>query len=100
MSDSPRIAELESAIRRLLDVDSDMGIYPAAVSGYDDERDYEQRDGFKNGWNAAVMIYGAALNKIAYSAGVSDSETPLDRCPLCERPAVSAPESESGRRDE
>lgn len=35
----------------------DMGIYPAAVSGYNDERDYKERDGYKNGWNAAVKEF-------------------------------------------
>lgn len=60
-----RVEELERAIRQMLDVDSEMGIYPAAVSGYNDERDYAQRDGFKNGWNAAVMNYGEAMSKIA-----------------------------------
>lgn len=40
---------------------TDMGMYPAAVQGCNDERDYKQRDGFKNGWNACVMELGSKI---------------------------------------
>lgn len=36
-------------------IEDDIGTYPAAVKGFNDERDYEQRDGFKSGWNAANL---------------------------------------------
>lgn len=35
----------------------DMNIYPISVKGYNDETDYERRDGFKNGWNAAAREF-------------------------------------------
>lgn len=41
-----------------------VGIYPAAVSGCNDERDYTQRDGFKNGWNAASKELGTLACKL------------------------------------
>jgi hypothetical protein len=50
--------KFEALIHEIDGVSEDMGVYPAAIKGYNDERDYEQRDGFKNGWNAAVMEYG------------------------------------------
>lgn len=54
-------------------VDADIGVYPQAVSGYNDERDYEQRDGFKNGWNAAVLqIEGA------YEVLLGDAATEIE----------------------
>lgn len=55
MSESRIIDELKA-------IQGCMGIYPRAVSGYNDERDYEQRDGYKNGWNAAVMEYGKEID--------------------------------------
>lgn len=44
-------------LRNISEVSDHFGIYPQAVKGHGDERDYEQRDGFKNGWNAAVREY-------------------------------------------
>src|ERR1051325_22908 len=55
-------------------VSSDMGIYPAAVKGYHDERDYTQRDGYKNGWNAAVLEYGRALAEAAARAATANED--------------------------
>lgn len=74
-----RVAELEAALRKVIDTDHDMGIYPKAVKGYGDERDYEQRDGFKNGWNAAVMEYGRALTGHAYDVGIQPSPDEEER---------------------
>jgi len=45
---------------------SDMGIYPAAVEGYNKEQNYKERDGFKNGWNAAVCEYGIKFKEIIW----------------------------------
>ncbi len=42
-------------------VGDDFGIYPAAIKRFGDERAYEQRTGFQNGWNAAIMEYGKAF---------------------------------------
>jgi len=70
MSDS----KFEALVLALRNVDSDMGMYPAAVSGCNDERDYKQRDGYKNGWNAAVIEYTTACEKVIEQAhiGISD----------------------------
>ncbi len=51
-------------------VDSNMGIYPQAMSGYNDERDYKERDGFKNGWNACVIEYGKQFRKAIVEAQI------------------------------
>jgi hypothetical protein len=64
----------DTLVEEIRNVDTDMGIYPQAVKGYNDERDYTQRDGFKNGWNAAIINYGCAINKIGYSAEKSMSD--------------------------
>lgn len=66
--------KFEALVIALRDVDSDIGMYPGAVKGFNDERDYEQRDGFKNGWNAAVIAHGAAFDKVVEQAerGISD----------------------------
>lgn len=61
-------SKFKALVCEMQNVGSDMGIYPQAVSGYNDERDYKQRDGFKNGWNAAVMEYGNALSDAASRA--------------------------------
>src|SRR3990172_3779658 len=46
---------------RLLDcLDDNIGIYPAAIEGMGKEKDYKERDGFKNGWNTCVTEYGRA----------------------------------------
>ncbi|MDX2059966.1 MAG: hypothetical protein SFV24_19305 [Gemmatimonadales bacterium] len=66
----PDCEKYHAALRAILDTDDDMGIYPAAVIGAGAELDYKQRDGFKNGWNAAVMEYGRTITKYAYEAGV------------------------------
>jgi len=51
-------------LREIANVSSDFGIYPQAVKGYNDERDYEQRDGFKNGWNKCVMEYRGKVDEV------------------------------------
>ncbi len=63
-----------SLVLEMYDVGGEMGIYPAAVKGLSKEKDYDQRDGFKNGWNAAVIEYGSALDAAAERAseGMSD----------------------------
>jgi hypothetical protein len=52
-----RIKELEQALQEIMNADIDMGMYPAAIVSLDKEIAYEQRDGFKNGWNAACMEF-------------------------------------------
>lgn len=66
-------------VEEIYGVDGDMGIYPSAVKGCDKEHDYEQRNGFKNGWNAAVMEYGGALRDAVKRAtkGTSDDKSLL-----------------------
>lgn len=68
--------KFRALVRELEDIDTDYGIYPAAVKGCGEERDYEQRDGFKNGWNAAIMQYGQSFGKIVARASecVQDSD--------------------------
>lgn len=44
----------DALILALRDIDLDMGVYPAAIQGMGKEKDYKERDGYKNGWNAAV----------------------------------------------
>lgn len=58
----------------LRDVGSDIGLYPAALKGMNDERDYAQRDGYKNGFNAGVMEYGGAVEKVIEQATAGLSE--------------------------
>ena len=66
------LSMLLEAVEKAVDASTDIGVYPLAVKGYNDERDYEQRDGYKNGWNAAVQeivssMYGVlegALSKL------------------------------------
>ncbi len=60
-------------VKALQDVDSDIGIYPRAIQGQGEEC-YEQRDGYKNGWNACLMEYGQAFDKVIEDAskGLSD----------------------------
>lgn len=60
--------KFQSLVHALRNVDADLGMYPQAVRGYGDERDYEQRDGYKNGWNAAIMAHGAAFDAIVERA--------------------------------
>lgn len=60
--------KFRALVKELEDIGTDFGIYPAAIKGYGDERDYEQRDGFKNGWNAAIMEYGQQFGKIVARA--------------------------------
>ena len=59
---------LREALQQVMEVDNDMGIYPAAVQGYNDERDYTQRDGYMNGWNACAMEFTQKVYAIAYDA--------------------------------
>ncbi len=71
--------KFDGLVRALRGVGEDIGIYPKAISGYNDERDYKERDGFKNGWNAAVMEYGMEITKAVERAseGLSDEVTML-----------------------
>lgn len=46
-------------------IEDDIGTYPNAMQGYNDEGDCAQREGIKKGWNAAIEEYG---NKIAEAA--------------------------------
>jgi len=68
------IEDYEKLIQELEAVSSDMGIYPQAMKGFGDERDYEQRDGYKNGWNACVMEYGQKISEVLRKAGEPWSE--------------------------
>lgn len=61
-------------VHEMQNVSGEMGIYPRAVKGYGDERDYTERDGFKNGWNAAVIEYGTALAEAAARAARDTNE--------------------------
>lgn len=61
-------------VHEMRNVSSEMGIYPQAIKGHGDERDYTERDGYKNGWNAAVMEYGTALAEAAARAASSADE--------------------------
>ncbi len=63
------IEDYEKLLHELEAVSGDMGIYPRAVHGLGAERDYEQRDGYKNGWNACVIEYGAAIRAVVHQAG-------------------------------
>ena len=60
--------DLSKFLIELNAISSEMGVYPEAVQGYNDERDYTQRDGYKNGWNAAVMEYGMKLASAGFKA--------------------------------
>jgi hypothetical protein len=84
MDDKAMVALVER-LRAVYDGDdpkADIGIYPAAVKGFDDERDYEQRDGFKNGWNAAVMEYGRAIDSVISEAAtlIEQQAAELEQC--------------------
>jgi hypothetical protein len=68
MSNQDWELKFRTLVKELEDIDSSFGIYPAAVQGYNDERDYEHRDGFKNGWNAAITQYGQKFREIVYRA--------------------------------
>lgn len=57
--------EWEQKICELLSATS-FGIYPEAVKSYDKEKCYKERDGWKNGWNAAVMEYGSKIRGILH----------------------------------
>jgi len=77
----PLQKELEAAemkfrmlVHEMRNVSGEMGIYPKAVKGYGDERDYSERDGYKNGWNAAVIEYGTALAEAAARAASGANE--------------------------
>jgi hypothetical protein len=67
--------KFEALVREMTEVPYDMGIYPQAMSGMGAEKDYKERDGYKNGWNAAVMEYGKKLGEAAYRAaeGIDDN---------------------------
>jgi hypothetical protein len=55
-------------LKKLEGLDSNIKIYPAAVRGMGEESDYKQRDGFKNGWNAAILNYGEKFAEIVHDA--------------------------------
>jgi hypothetical protein len=61
------IQDAEKLVEALRSIQVNMGIYPAAVQGCG-EHDYEQRDGYKNGWNACIMEYGVKLDKAIFDA--------------------------------
>ena len=72
------VERLREALRQICGCDedcteADMDIYPAEIKGYNDERDYEQRDGFKNGWNAAVIEFCTKVSGIACIALSADT---------------------------
>ncbi len=52
-----RILDLESAMKEILLVDENMGLYPKAWIECNSENGYKQRDGYKNGWNSACMEF-------------------------------------------
>jgi hypothetical protein len=54
--------DIDKLLVNLRSIPDNMGVYPAAVKGRSAETSYEQRDGFKNGWNACIMEYGAKLD--------------------------------------
>lgn len=60
---------------RELESITDMGIYPQAVRGCKDESNYEQRDGFKNGWNEAVMTFMIKARNIIFGEEREESWT-------------------------
>jgi hypothetical protein len=66
--------KFDALVKALESVGDDIGIYPQAVRGYNDERDYEQRDGYKNGWNAAIIEYGQAFRKAVVAASDMDDD--------------------------
>ena len=45
--------DIDKLLLELKAIPRDIGIYPAAVKGYGEEADYEQRDGYKNGIKTA-----------------------------------------------
>lgn len=61
-------------IQELQDVPSNLGVYPKAVHGMNKEESYEERDGFKNGWNACVSDYGKRITSILYSPDVDEGK--------------------------
>lgn len=66
--------DLKKFLIELEFISDNMGIYPAAMKGCGEEHDYEQRDGYKNGWNACVMEYGSKISAAVYSAQEKWSE--------------------------
>lgn len=68
--------KFDNLVRKMEGVSSNMGIYPQAIKGMGEEKDYEQRDGYKNGWNAAVLNYGQSLSKAVFEA--MDEQTNQD----------------------
>lgn len=71
-----KVIDVDKLLLELKSIDENMGIYPAAVESYNQEKSYKERDGFKNGWNACVFSYGSKLNNAIESAseGLSSSE--------------------------
>ena len=68
-----QVDRFDALVHALESVGEEIGVYPAAVRGCNDERDYEQRDGFKNGWNAALMEYGSSFRAAVERARVGIS---------------------------
>jgi hypothetical protein len=60
---------LEQTLFELNSIPEHIGVYPAAVKAQNEEQSYEQRDGFKNGWNACIMEYGAKIDYVLDEAG-------------------------------
>lgn len=55
------VERLKSVIGRILRVEANMGIYPAAYAGK-----WTERNDFQNGWNACALQYVPALMAAAY----------------------------------
>lgn len=62
------VERLKLALLKISEADDDMGIYPVAIKGFNDERDYEQRNGYMNGWNAAVTEFTGKVATIVDDA--------------------------------
>jgi len=56
--------QMRLMIQALRDIPGNMGIYPQACISHDKEESYEQRDGWKNGWNACVTEYGKRFSEV------------------------------------
>jgi len=67
-------AKYDALIEAVRSIDNHMGIYPQAVQGFNNEKDYKERDGFKNGWNAAIMEYGKAITDLGFRCEKSMSD--------------------------
>jgi len=60
---------IDQILLELRSISDNMGVYPASMRGFGEETDYEQRDGYKNGWNACYSDFFERVDKILDSAG-------------------------------